>query len=168
MRRLAVLVIMMLPMGAVHAANTNDLDIAEKARTGSFVFKCEQVLDVKHPWTMTSMGKPEENSRFIHRWLAEDIDGMGSSELGKFQKKEMESVQSSLMQLFSTPPIISVTPEGYKKMIVSRLRTIAKRAGYQLTDDTKDSPIGIGTPLSERPSHTTNRTDRVISGSAAY
>jgi hypothetical protein len=28
--------------------------------------------------------------------------------------------------------------------------------------------IGIGTPLAERPSHTTNRTDRVISGSAAY
>ena len=28
--------------------------------------------------------------------------------------------------------------------------------------------IGIGTPLAERPSHTTSRTDRVISGSAAY
>jgi hypothetical protein len=31
----------------------------------------------------------------------------------------------------------------------------------------KDEPIGIGTPLAERPSRTTNRTDRVISGSAA-
>ena len=31
---------------------------------------------------------------------------------------------------------------------------------------TKDS-IGIGTPLAERPSHTTDRTDRVTSGSAA-
>jgi len=28
--------------------------------------------------------------------------------------------------------------------------------------------IGIGTPLAERPSHTTDRTDRVTSGSAAY
>jgi len=28
-------------------------------------------------------------------------------------------------------------------------------------------PIGIGTPLAGRPSHTTNRTDRVVSGSAA-
>jgi hypothetical protein len=27
-------------------------------------------------------------------------------------------------------------------------------------------PIGIGTPLAERPSHTTNRTDHVVSGSA--
>jgi len=27
--------------------------------------------------------------------------------------------------------------------------------------------IGIGTPLAERPSHTTDRTDRVTSGSAA-
>ncbi len=28
-------------------------------------------------------------------------------------------------------------------------------------------PIGIGTPLAGRPSHTTDRTDRVTSGSAA-
>jgi len=30
----------------------------------------------------------------------------------------------------------------------------------------KIKPIGIGTPLAERPSHTTDRTDRVTSGSS--
>ena len=33
--------------------------------------------------------------------------------------------------------------------------------------DKTETPIGIGTPLAGRPSHTTDRTDRVISGSAA-
>jgi hypothetical protein len=45
--------------------------------------------------------------------------------------------------------------------------SIARVAGF-IVEKWQSVSIGIGTPLSERPSHTTNRTDRVISGSAAY
>ena len=46
---------------------------------------------------------------------------------------------------------------------------MARENGSRRIDDLikmNERAIGIGTPLAERPPHTTNRTDRVISGSA--
>ena len=143
MRRSTIVVIMMmLDVGVVYANTTNELDIAEKARTGSFVYKCERILNVEAPWSVTSTNTLQDNKRFISAWISEDINGTGSSELGKMQKREMEGFLSGLMQWIGEPgfSVISCTPEQYAKMLTAHLRGIANRAGCQLKCDTKVVP----------------------------
>lgn len=138
MKRVAIIgLTLIVTLGQVRADESEKLSTVEQARTVSFVFKCEQILGMKRPWKLTYPKTPAEHLSIVLAWINEDIEGVGSSTLGKQQKKEMENFRDSLEQLFATPSIISVTAETYADMLTLDLREIAKRGGVLMK---RDSP----------------------------
>jgi len=86
----------------------------------------------------------------------------------------MSMVAVKALQELGDPSVIPAI-EQYMSIVLPELEQEEMNKGNRrffenvlTTLRSEEKAIGIGTPLSERPSHTTNRTDRVISGSAAY